>query len=62
MEAGGDQVPAQRALPGRARVCQPAHVTPGTGNINSSVAEPALFWAAPAPEVRGPGADSDSMH
>ena len=31
VEAGGDQVPAQRALPGRARVCQPAHVTPGTG-------------------------------
>ena len=25
-----------------------------------SVAEPPLFWAAPAPEVRGPGADSGS--
>ena len=28
--------------------------------VNSSVAEPPLFWAAPAPEVRGPGADSGS--
>ena len=27
---------------------------------NISVAEPPLFWAALAPEVRGPGADSGS--
>ena len=26
----------------------------------ASVAEPPLFWAAPAPEVRGPRADSGS--
>ena len=26
----------------------------------NSVAEPPLFWAAPAPENRGPGADSSS--
>ena len=26
----------------------------------SSVAEPPLFWAAPAPEVQGPGANSGS--
>ena len=24
----------------------------------ASVAEPPLFWAAPAPDVRGPGADT----
>ena len=28
--------------------------------VKCSVAEPPLFWAAPAPEVRGPGADSGS--
>ena len=28
--------------------------------IISRVAEPPLYWAAPAPEVRGPGADSGS--
>ena len=28
--------------------------------ILHSVAEPPLFWVAPAPEVRGPGADSGS--
>ena len=27
---------------------------------STSVAEPPLFWAAPAPEFRGPGADSCS--
>ena len=26
----------------------------------TSVAEPSLFWAAPVPEVQGPGADSGS--
>ena len=29
-------------------------------HIYTSVAEPPLFWAALAPEVRGPGADSGS--
>ena len=29
-------------------------------DIKSSVAERPLFWAAPAPEVRGPGADYGS--
>ena len=28
--------------------------------VNSNVAEPPLFWAVPAPEVRGPGADFGS--
>ena len=28
--------------------------------VYSSVAEPPHVWAAPAPEVRGPGADSGS--
>ena len=28
------------------------------GGLVVSVAEQPLFWAAPAPEVRGPGADS----
>ena len=28
--------------------------------FTTSVAEPPLFWAALAPEVRGPGADSGS--
>ena len=27
----------------------------------TSVAEPLLFWAASAPEVRGPGAGSDQI-
>ena len=29
-------------------------------NVSSRVAEPSLFWAAPALEVRSPGADSSS--
>ena len=28
--------------------------------METSVAEPPLFWAAPAPEILGPGADSGS--
>ena len=32
----------------------------GGGGVISSVREPALFGAAPALEVRGPGADSGS--
>ena len=28
--------------------------------MKSSVPEPPLFWAAPAPEVRSPGGDSSS--
>ncbi len=31
VEEGGNQVPAQRALPGRAGICQPSHVTSGSG-------------------------------
>ena len=31
MAPRGHQVPAQRALPGRARECEPAHVAAGAG-------------------------------
>ena len=35
---------------------------PVYGTSSTSVAEPPLFWAAPAPEVRGPGAGSEFDH
>ena len=33
-------------------------VVSGSSSLKISVAEPPLFWAAPAPDGQGPGADS----